>query len=51
MKTLVIALSVTGKGWKKGDGGSHLTKARCKPIQNCYNNPPYNEYVLIKVEN
>jgi hypothetical protein len=52
MKSLVIALSETGKGWQGGgDGGGDLTNVQCKAIQNCDNKSLslYSEYMLINI--
>jgi hypothetical protein len=52
MKSLVIALSETGKGRQGGgDGGGDLTNVQCKAIQNCDNKSLslYSEYMLINI--
>jgi hypothetical protein len=48
-KSLGIALSGVGRGWRGRDDGGDLTNAQYKPIWNCHNESPlYNEYSLIK---
>jgi hypothetical protein len=37
MKPLAIALSRVGRVLQGRDGGSELTNAQCKAIQNCHN--------------
>jgi hypothetical protein len=48
-KPLAIALSGVGRGLRRRDDGGNVTNVQFKSNQNLYHDPPYNEYILIKI--